>query len=155
MRSNLLTAGLIVLSASGCAGSTKVPAASAPSSAGSEQAPKFGDQVARGKALYAARCAACHGENGEGRGRLPALVGLRDGALPLDPPAAARRRKTQFKTAADLADFVVHAMPASAPGSLAADEYWAILAFDLDANGVDTGGKPLDAALASTLTIPR
>jgi cytochrome c len=155
MRFNLLTALLIVTSASGCAGSTRAREASAPSAAGSEQAPKFGDQVARGKALYAARCAVCHGENGEGRGRMPALVGLRDGALPLDPPAGARRRKTQFKTAADLADFVVHAMPASAPGTLAADEYWSILAFDLDANGIDTGGKSLDAALAATLTIPR
>jgi hypothetical protein len=37
---------------------------------------------------------------------------------------------------------------------LTANQYWAILAFDLHANGIDLP-SPLTPAQASTLTIPR
>ena len=83
------------------------------------------------------------------------VVGLKEGALPLDAPASAKYRKTKFKTVADVADFVVKAMPPAAPGSLPPESYFAILAFDLKANGIDLGSKKLDGALAATLTIPR
>jgi hypothetical protein len=73
----------------------------------------------------------------------------------LDPPPNAKHRKTQFKTVSDVATFTVQTMPARKPGSLQPDEYWAILAFDLKANGIDLGDKKLDATVASTLTIPR
>jgi hypothetical protein len=46
-------------------------------------------------------------------------------------------------------------MPPKAPGSLTAEEYWAILAFDLKANGIDLGDKKLDGELAKTLEVPR
>ena len=65
------------------------------------------------------------------------------------------KSKGKFETVADVADFVVHNMPPKAPGSLSADEYFAILAFDLKANGIDLGDKKLDGALAATLEIPR
>jgi hypothetical protein len=83
------------------------------------------------------------------------VVGLDQGALPLDPPAGAQHRKTQFKTVADIASFVVAHMPPTAPGSLKAEEYWSILAFDLKANGIDLGDQKLDAELAKTLEVPR
>ena len=38
-----------------------------------------------GETLYAAQCAACHGDRGEGRGDFPALVGGR-GSLASDKP---------------------------------------------------------------------
>jgi cytochrome c len=114
----------------------------------------FAEQVAAGQALYGQNCASCHGASGEGK-KAPAVVGLSTGALPLDPPATAKYRKGQFKTVADVADFVVKSMPPNAPGSLAEEQYWDILAFDLKANGIDLGDKKLDAALAKTLEIPR
>jgi hypothetical protein len=83
------------------------------------------------------------------------LIGISKGALPLDPAPTAKYRKQQFKTVADIADFVVKAMPPDSAGSLSADEYYAILAFDLKANGIDLGEKKLDATLAPTLTVPR
>jgi hypothetical protein len=46
-------------------------------------------------------------------------------------------------------------MPPKAPGSLTAEEYLAILAFDLKANGIDLGDKKLDLELAKTLEVPR
>jgi hypothetical protein len=57
-------------------------------------------------------------------------------------------------TVADVATFAVATMPPSAPGSLAEADYWAILAFDLHANGIDLE-QPLDGSVAATLTIPR
>ena len=45
-------------------------------------------------------------------------------------------------------------MPADAPGSLTAGEYWAVLAFALSANGI-TLEEPLTPELAAELTIPR
>jgi cytochrome c len=113
----------------------------------------FADQVAAGQVLYGKHCAECHGSAGND-GKAPAVVGLDKGALPLDPPKKSKTRKTQFKTVADVADYVVKNMPPKAAGTLSSDEYWAILAFDLHANGIDLD-KKLEPALAATLEIPR
>lgn len=150
----------IVCALVACGGAAQAPSETPKATGGgdattSADAPAtFAAQAAAGQKLYAENCASCHGASGEG-GKAPAVVGLKTGALPLDPPASAKYRKAQFKTVADVADFVVKAMPPGAAGSLKADEYWSILAFDLKANGIDLGDKKLDAALAATLTIPR
>jgi len=73
----------------------------------------------------------------------------------LDPPSGAKHRKSQFVTVADVAEFVSTNMPGDAPGSLDAEDYFAVLAFDLKANGIDLGEQKLDAAVAASLTIPR
>ena len=112
----------------------------------------FGEQAAAGQKLYAAKCASCHGANGEG-GDGPRVVGIGQGALPLDPAPKAKYRKAQFHSAADVAAFVVKNMPPDAPGSLSEAEYWDILAFDLKANGVDLGAKHLDASTAPSVVI--
>jgi cytochrome c len=133
-----------------CGGGAAAPAQSASGAAPAT----FAEQVTLGQKIYGEQCASCHGASGEGKGG-PRVVGLKEGALPLDAPASAKYRKTKFKTVADVADFVVKGMPPTAPGSLPAESYWAILAFDLKANGIDLGSKKLDSALAATLTIPR
>jgi cytochrome c len=131
------------------------PAAGAEPAAAPAAAPaNFAEQVALGQKLFGAKCAGCHGNSGEGSKDAPAVVGLDKGALPLAPAATAKYRKSEFKTVADIAEFVVKTMPPKAPGSLSAEEYFAILAFDLKANGIELD-KKLDGALAATLTIPR
>jgi cytochrome c len=127
------------------------PAAPTPPSASPTT---FEDQVALGQQLYGANCASCHGDSGQGSASAPPVVGIDKGALPLDPPASAKYRKTQFKTVADIAAFVVKNMPPKAPGSLSEEQYWSILAFDLKANGIQLD-KKLDGALAATLNVPR
>jgi S-disulfanyl-L-cysteine oxidoreductase SoxD len=120
-----------------------------------EAAPQtFAEQVQLGQKLYGDHCASCHGGSGEGHDKAPAVVGISKGALPLDPPAAAKFRKGQFKTVADIATFVTQNMPPGKGGSLTEEQYWAILAFDLHANGIDQAQK-LDGTVAATLTIPR
>jgi len=112
----------------------------------------FAEQVTRGASEYGEHCASCHGDGGQGTAQAPAVVGAT--ALPLDPPSGAKVRKSQFVTVADVATFVTKNMPGDAPGTLSADDYWSILAFDLHANGIDLDQK-LDANLAASLTIPR
>jgi cytochrome c len=109
------------------------------------------DQVAQGQQLYAKHCASCHGDAGEGKKKAPPLVGKE--ALPLDPPSGAKMRKSQFHTAKDVLEFISKKMPAKKPGSLKPDEYEAILAFDLKANGVDVAGKHIDAASAEKIVL--
>lgn len=118
----------------------------------SAPAPTFADQVARGGEVYGAQCASCHGSGGEG-GKAPRVVGLAEGALPLSPREGAKRT-SEFVTVADIATFVVATMPPFSPGSLPEADYWAVLAFDLSANGIELD-QPLTPALASTLTVPR
>lgn len=91
-----------------------------------------------GQKLFADHCAMCHGDQGQGDDKIPAVVGKN--ALPLDPRPGSKRN-VQFKTAKDVALWVKDNMPANAPGSLPLDQYLAILAFDLKANGVDLAGK--------------
>jgi cytochrome c len=113
----------------------------------------FAAQAARGQTLYARHCAECHGASGQGDAA-PRLVGLSEGALPLEPPASRNVRDTEFVTAGDVAAFVVANMPPGKGGSLSTDAYLAILAFDLKANGVMLEDE-LDLPLAESLTIPR
>jgi cytochrome c len=124
-----------------------------PSPAAESAAPKtFAEQVAAGQKLYAEKCASCHGAGGEG-GKGPKVVGVDKGALPLDPPPNAKFRKTQFRTAADVAGFVVKNMPPpSGDPSLKESDYWSILAFDLHANGVDLPAK-IDGSNAASVVL--
>jgi cytochrome c5 len=153
MKSLFFAVPSLLLACGGSAPPAAEPTAPA-AEAASPAADNFAAQATAGGELYGKHCAECHGKSGND-GKAPPVVGLDKGALPLDPPPAAKFRKTQFKTVADVADFVVKTMPPKAPGSLSADEYYAILAFDLKANGIDLGDKKLDGALASTLEIPR
>jgi cytochrome c len=138
---------------SGSPGSPALAAAVAPSTTAATSPASFADQVALGQKVYGENCASCHGAAGSG-GKAPPVVGLSKGALPLNPPSTAKYRKTQFKTVADIAEFVTKTMPPNAPGSLSAEQYWATLAFDLKANGINLD-KKLDANVAATLTVPR
>lgn len=118
--------------------------------AAQERAAAAAEQAKQGGVLFGKHCARCHGDAGQGTNKAPAVVGA--GALPLDPRPGAKVRKTQFKTAKDVADFVVANMPGDKPGSLKAEEYFAILAFDLKANGVALE-QPVDGAGAAAITL--
>lgn len=111
------------------------------SGAGTVAATDAKSQAAQGATLYADHCSACHGDSGQGTpGGAPPVAGK--DALPLEPPASAKYRKATFHTARDVYDFVKANMPAKAPGTLSQDQYLAIIAFDLMANGVELAGKP-------------
>lgn len=92
-------------------------------------------QVSRGSTVYANNCAKCHGASGEGK-KGPALVGKE--ALPLRRPEA-KSRTGEFRTADDIGQFVMHNMPplAIARATISERDYWSVVAFALNANGVE------------------
>jgi glucose/arabinose dehydrogenase len=108
------------------------------------------EQIAQGALQYADNCARCHGSDGMGTSLAPAIIG--EGALPLDPPPERLLRKTQFSTAADVYMFVSTFMPFDAPGSLSAEAYLSIMAFVLDANGIELS-QPVAVENAASIVI--
>ena len=149
----LISLSMTALSILGGCATTSAPAAAPAAAAPAAPPASFAAQVAEGQTLYGNNCANCHGDSGQGV-KAPRVVGLKDGALPLDPPADRKFRKGRFVTVADVAQFVVANMPPGKGGSLTNEQYWAILAFDLHANGIDLP-SPLTPEAAQTLTIPR
>jgi len=115
-------------------------------------------QASHGASVYRLQCARCHGPEGQGKDdaykglRAPELVG--PGALPLKPRPFQRLRKTDFRTVADIYDFVSAAMPADQPAILDAADYWDVIAFSLQTNGAPPDGTPLDQTSAARMPIP-
>ncbi|MEQ8280268.1 MAG: cytochrome c [Deltaproteobacteria bacterium] len=133
---NKLTLLLSILACAAC-GSTTQTTTDAPT------------MIQRGAALYGEECAHCHGDGGQGTDRGPRVVG--EGALPYAPRADSQR-DINFRTALDVFTWVKRTMPGEDPGSLTDEEYLAIMAFALDANGVKLSA-PLDAATAEAIVL--
>ncbi|HEX3763488.1 MAG TPA: c-type cytochrome [Kofleriaceae bacterium] len=106
-------------------------------------------QIEQGKQLYVDKCARCHGDAGQGSAKAPPVVGK--DAFP-EKPRPGAKRAADFHTAADVFAFASKNMPGGAPGSLSTDQYLAIFAFDLTANGVKLD-RPLDAAAAQAIVL--
>ena len=95
--------------------------------------------VDEGAALYVQQCQVCHGVKGRG-GEFDALVGRepREG-FPFGKAARLRELRTignYWPYATTLFDYVRRAMPATAPGSLTADETYALVAWLLAKNEI-------------------
>ena len=135
----------LVLLVAACSHSSSKPA-EAPAVAAADP---LAAQIEEGKNLYVAKCAACHGDAGQGSKEAPAVVGK--DAFPLKAPEG-HKRDVEFHTAADVFAWTTKAMPPKNPGSLTTDQYLAIFAFDLTANGIKLE-KPLDAAQAQAIVL--
>lgn len=106
-------------------------------------------QIDAGKQLYVDKCAKCHGDAGQGGEKAPPVVGKE--VFP-EKPRPGAKRDVDFHTAADVFAWTSKHMPGDAPGSLSTDQYLAIFAFDLTANGVKLD-KPLDGAAAQAIVL--
>jgi thiosulfate dehydrogenase len=106
-------------------------------------------QIDQGKQLYVDNCAKCHGDAGQGTDKGPPVVGKE--AFPKQPRPGAKR-DVEFRTAADVFAWATKHMPGDAPGSLTTEQYLAIFAFDLTANGI-TLDKPLDGPAAEAIVL--
>lgn len=111
--------------------------------------PGHGD-VRAGEALFAARCAACHGAGGTG-GSADALVGGR-GSLATGKPV--RTVGSFWPYATTLFDYIRRAMPYDAPQSLSADETYAVSAYLLHRNGILPEDAVLDAGALAAVRMP-
>ncbi|MBI5278639.1 MAG: cytochrome c [Burkholderiales bacterium] len=106
--------------------------------------------ASRGKALFEAQCAACHGMKGEG-GLADRLVGGR-GTLNTDKPVMTVGSFWPYATT--LYDYINRAMPFMAPQSLKPDEVYAITAYVLFLNGIVGEQDRLDAATLPRVKMP-
>ncbi|SEC32480.1 cytochrome c [Burkholderia sp. WP9] len=112
--------------------------------------PAGSGDVATGAHVFAAKCAACHGAQGQG-GLGDALVGGQ-GTL-----ASAKPRRTvgsYWPYATTLFDYIRRAMPYNAPESLSANEVYAVSAFLLNQNGIVPANTRLDAASLPRVVMP-
>ncbi|MBO9537041.1 cytochrome c [Herbaspirillum sp.] len=112
--------------------------------------PPGSGSVARGRAVYAQTCAACHGERGQGT-PADALVGGK-GSL-----ASATPLKTIgsfWPYATTVFDFINRAMPYNAPKSLSANDVYAVTAYLLHLNGIVGADAVLDAGNLAAVRMP-
>jgi|SRR5487761_240516 len=96
--------------------------------------PSGSGTVAEGHEVYADKCSGCHGDNGEGREPLgPRLVGG-FGTLRSDNPVLTVGSYWPYATT--VWDYIHRTMPYAKPGTLSANEVYALTAFLLYRNGV-------------------
>ena len=94
--------------------------------------PSGSGTAGQGKAVYDAKCAACHADNGEGTSGNTVIVGgdMHSAENPL------RTVGSYWPYASTLFDFVRRAMPANAPKSLTDIEVYQVTAYVLYLNGI-------------------
>ncbi|WP_324752498.1 c-type cytochrome [Roseovarius sp. Pro17] len=117
--------------------------------------PEGSGTYAEGEGLYEEVCAACHGSDLMGVSELgaPQLIGGRD-TLASDKPV--KTVESYWPYASTLFDYTHRAMPMTEPGSLTADQVYAISAYILGQAGI-TGTEPdtvLDAASMAKVEMP-
>jgi cytochrome c len=103
-----------------------------------------------GKAIYAERCAACHGENGEDP-KYRRLVGGR-GTLATDKPIQTIGSFWQYATT--LWSYIRRAQPFDDPGSLTPDQAYAVTAYLLHLNGIIGAQEVMDAKTLPLIKMP-
>lgn len=95
----------------------------------------------QGAPIYLAKCAACHGDKGQGLGDFPALVGGRGG---LASKEALLTVGSYWPVATTVFDYIRRAMPYHAAGELTDDEVYALTAWVLAANGIIRQTEAID-----------
>ena len=104
-----------------------------------------------GEDLYIDRCASCHGEFGEGRGRYPVLVGGR-GSLTHDRPE--KTVGSYWPYASTVFDYIKRAMPFGQAQSLTDDEVYAVTAYILEMNEIIPVGHELNQNNLADVKMP-
>jgi len=105
----------------------------------------------QGEAVYAQKCAACHGEKGAGKPN-DQLVGGR-GSLSGDQ-APVKTVGSFWPYATTLFDYIRRAMPLNAAKSLSDDEVYAVCAYLLQFNGIIGEDNAMDAQTLPQVQMP-
>jgi S-disulfanyl-L-cysteine oxidoreductase SoxD len=112
--------------------------------------PAGSGDVAHGRAVFAAKCAMCHGAAGQG-GIGDPLVG---GTGTLTSAKPLKTVGSYWPYATTLFDYIHRAMPYDHPESLSADEVYAVTAFVLSLNGIVPENARLDARNLPKIHMP-
>ena len=121
-----------------------------------EGLPKGRGTAREGAALYAAKCAACHGQKGEGLATFPKLIGRdpRDGFPFAQDYKLTKTIGNYWPYATTVWDYVNRAMPLTAPGSLTPNEVYALTAFLLAENEIIPRDAVMDATSLPKVRMP-
>lgn len=112
--------------------------------------PEGSGSVAQGRTLYAAQCASCHGDAGQG-GIAPRLVG---GLGSLASKSPVRTIGSYWPYATTVYDYIHRAMPLNQPLSLKPSEVYALTAFLLHADGIVGADAVLDRRSLPAVRMP-
>jgi cytochrome c len=112
--------------------------------------PPGGGTAADGQPIYAAKCAACHGPNGEGTPAAPRLVDPTKYQVGVTQPTVGN----YWPYATTVWDYIHRAMPFNAPGSLSNDEVYALTAYLLAQNQVIGANDRMDAQSLPQVKMP-
>jgi S-disulfanyl-L-cysteine oxidoreductase SoxD len=104
----------------------------------------------KGKAIYAAQCARCHGATGR-EGPEDVLVG---GIGSLATPRPQKTVGSYWPYATTLWDYVNRAMPFDRPGMLPPDDVYSVVAYVLQLNGILSASDVLDASTLPKIRMP-
>lgn len=115
--------------------------------------PRGSGTAAEGREVYNQKCFYCHGEKLEGNydAAGPALIGGR-GTLTSAKPL--KTVESYWPQASTLFDYIWRAMPFDQPGSLTADEVYALVAYILSEGKIVDGEKRMDAEALSEVVMP-
>jgi cytochrome c len=106
--------------------------------------------AAQGRPIFAQKCAGCHGANGEGTPAGPKLVD----PTPFKTGTTTATVGNYWPYATTVWDYINRAMPFDKPGSLQADEVYALTAFLLAENKVIGEGEVMDARSLPQVKMP-
>ncbi len=104
---------------------------------------------AQGAVVYAQKCAACHGDKGEGKLNARLVGGQITGDAPVVKTVG-----SYWPYATTLFDFTRRAMPWTAPKSLTDDEVYAVTAHILRLNGIIGDNDVIDAKTLPQVKMP-
>ena len=113
--------------------------------------PAGGGTPRQGEAVFAAKCAACHGEKGAGKPN-DQLVGG-GGTLTGDKPPV-KTVGSYWPYATTLFDYIRRAMPLNESKTLANDEGYALVAYLLQLNGIIGESDTMDAQSVPKVRMP-
>ena len=106
--------------------------------------------AADGEAIFKNQCASCHGNAGRGA-TAEELVAA---PQPLTEAGASKAIGPYWPFATTLFDFIRRSMPAGAPGSLSANDVYAVTAYLLAANGVISDTDEMNATTLPAVKMP-
>lgn len=106
-----------------------------------------------GEAVYRSNCAPCHGANLEGSAILGAdrLIGGRGSLASVEP---IKTVESYWPYATTLYDYIGRAMPFNLPGSLSADEVYAVVAYILMRANIVEAGTEMNARSLPQVRMP-
>lgn len=112
--------------------------------------PEGSGTVAEGKEVYSRRCQRCHGAEGKGADDAP-LVG---GQGTLATPKPLKTVGSFWPYATSLFDYTNRAMPFKDPGSLTANQVYAVVAYVLNLNGIIGPDEKMDSRTLPKVRMP-